>query len=128
MEKVAFLLVLGLLTMGCLQSGTPSPTPEACTQEFAPVCGVDGETYSNACFAEKAGVAVEHEGECKTPSPTPADSCRVYRNDHTRQVQCFGCAEGVCTTPEPGFEPYQPGEVGIPYACFPTPEGCALAQ
>lgn len=36
----------------------------SCTEEWDPVCGVDGRTYSNACFAAIAHVDVEHEGEC----------------------------------------------------------------
>lgn len=48
-------------------AGTCQPTPEICTQDFSPVCGCDGQTYSNACVAASSGVSVAVEGECASP-------------------------------------------------------------
>ncbi len=59
---------------------TPTPSREpmmACTMQYDPVCGIDGETHSNACFAGLAGVKVNYTGECRVadqPSVTPIDT------------------------------------------------------
>ncbi|MBI4134933.1 MAG: hypothetical protein HY471_02415 [Candidatus Sungbacteria bacterium] len=38
--------------------------PAACIQVYDPVCGIDGKTYANSCFARLANVAIQHTGEC----------------------------------------------------------------
>ena len=35
-----------------------------CLDVYLPVCGCDGRTYSNSCYAFVAGVNVAYEGEC----------------------------------------------------------------
>ena len=49
----------------CDFTGVCTPIPDGgCIEIFAPVCGCDGITYSNSCFADVSGVSIDHAGSC----------------------------------------------------------------
>jgi hypothetical protein len=39
---------------------------QVCIEVWDPVCGQNGRTYSNTCFAKTAGVEVSYKGKCET--------------------------------------------------------------
>jgi len=45
--------------------GLCAPIPGNCITLWDPVCGCDGVTYGNECEADRAGVSIDHGGECE---------------------------------------------------------------
>ena len=51
----------------CSGTGTCTALPAGCPALMAPVCGCDGATYANTCYANAAGTNVASTGSC-TPA------------------------------------------------------------
>lgn len=89
------------------------PAPCVCPEIYAPVCGVDGVTYSNACRAECAGTKVAHEGECERRLCLADADCHAgERCNHDECLSncrpgepCLAVCYGACEAAAPRCEP-----------------------
>jgi hypothetical protein len=83
------------LSGSCAGAGHCAVRPQICFDLFDPVCGCNGQTYSNSCFAAMAGVNVKHAGACATTCTTDAQ-CKDGQFCAKAVGKCKG--RGTCAT------------------------------
>jgi hypothetical protein len=69
--------------------------PQVCPLFFDPVCGCDGQTYSNFCFAAMAGVNVAKTGACESNCRKNAD-CKG-KNQYCAKPAGDCDGQGLCS-------------------------------
>jgi hypothetical protein len=98
--------------LGCSQRGICQARPTVCTREYLPVCGCDGQTYSNPCVASLAGVRAASSGACRAADAGvdggTVSSCTSARDCGNTGRECVFpagvCgAVGTCELPTPCF-------------------------
>lgn len=78
------------------KGGTCLPIPSLCTEQYEPVCGCDGRTYANPCFAQRSGMSVASKGPCEADAPqrkcVSSDQCSEGQWCNT--APCLSCDPG----------------------------------
>ncbi len=73
------------------EAGVCEVTPTACSREFVPVCGCDGQTYNNDCLHRAAKVGLVHAGACGRPVAKEGEMCGGFAG--------IRCGEGLFCDP-----------------------------
>lgn len=88
-----FAVLFGFLFFGCVTF------PGQCTNEYNYVCGENGVTYQNPCYASQAGASIAYYGECGNVS-----QAECYDSDNGKNLleqgttQLRGTAQGQTLT------------------------------
>lgn len=84
---------------GASGPGVCTPRPVNCSYVVNEVCGCDGQTYTNACFANAAGTDVSSQGACgggSTCNLRPPSGC-CFEDSQCTAIKGGRCVGEVCS-------------------------------
>jgi hypothetical protein len=115
----------------CDGLGQCQPPPLACMPDWDPVCGCDGVTYDNACYAALDAENVDYSGECQASGCQTNADCDP--KDYCAKDVGDSDGTGQCEARPAGCVPVGPtvcGCDGVEYddSCYAALAGTSIAH
>ena len=116
---VCFFLIIPFFLVGQTNSDDDDPAP--CPKVIAPVCGINGVTYLNSCYAERDGITEYTEGVCYSDciSPDKIDLDAICDTDYDPVCGCNGVSYiNACIAENSGVTKFTPGLCPEKQTCY----------